>query len=232
LPVVIEVDIGMKRAGVLPGAPAVELAKLISATPGLRFEGLMAWEGHATRIADPIEKKRAVEDAVGALVATAGQIRAAGLPVAIVSCGGTGTYALTAAIPGVTELQVGGGVFSDVVYRKLFHVEHPYALTLLSTVSSRPNPRRIVCDAGKKSMSGDMALPEPIGVAGVASVRLSAEHATIELDRDDTAIRVGDKLEFVVGYSDTTVHLHDELYAVRGGRVEDLWRIVARGKTR
>ncbi len=232
LPVVIEIDIGMQRAGVLPGGPAVALAKLIAATPGLRFDGVMGWEGHTTRIADAREKQRAVEATVGGLVATAAAIRRQNIPVSIVSCSGTGTYAISAAIPGVTEIQAGGGVFSDICYRKLFHVDHPYALTVLATVTSRPTLRRIVCDAGKKSMSGDTALPEPIGVAGVASVRLSAEHTTIELDRDDAATRVGDILEFVVGYSDTTVHLHDEIYAIRGGIVEDVWPVKARGKTR
>lgn len=232
VPVVIEVDIGMKRAGALPGEPAVALAQRIAATPGLRFDGVMAWEGHAARIADLDEKRRAIVQAVGALIATANAIRGVGIPVGIVSCSGTGTYAIATRIKGVTEIQAGGGVFSDICYRKLFNVDHPYALTVMSTVVSRPTPRRIICDAGKKSMSGDMALPEPIGLSGVASVRLSAEHATIELDRDDAATRVGDTLEFVVGYSDTTVHLHNELYAVRGGIVEEVWHVVARGKTR
>jgi D-serine deaminase-like pyridoxal phosphate-dependent protein len=37
-----------------------------------------------------------------------------GPPVEIVSCGGTGTYWLTAAMPGVTEIQAGGGIFNDI----------------------------------------------------------------------------------------------------------------------
>jgi D-serine deaminase-like pyridoxal phosphate-dependent protein len=114
LPVVIEIDIGMKRAGVLPGAPALALAERIAATRGLAFQGLMAWEAHAVRIADPAEKKRTVEEAVGALVATADLIRSAGLTVKIVSCGGTGTFPLTLAVRGVTEIQAGGGVHTDV----------------------------------------------------------------------------------------------------------------------
>jgi D-serine deaminase-like pyridoxal phosphate-dependent protein len=230
--VVVEVDTGMKRAGVPPGRPAVDLARTIAATAGLRFAGLMSWEGHAARIPDPHDKRRAVADAVGALVATADLIRRSGLAVEIVSCGGTGTYPLTAAIPGVTEIQAGGGVFSDIAYRTLYQIDHPCALTVVTTVTSRPAPTRIVCDAGKKSMSGDTALPEPVGLSDVASVRLSAEHAIIDLARENATLRVGDMLEFVVGYSDTTVHLHDEMFAVRDGYVEAAWPIVARGKAR
>jgi hypothetical protein len=34
----------------------------------------------------------------------------------------------------------------------------------------------------------------------------------------------------IVGYSDTTVHLHETMVGMRGGRIEQLWRIVGRGR--
>ena len=121
-------------------------------------------------------------------------------------------------------------MFGDVHYRNDYGVDHPYALTLMTTVTSRPTPHRIICDAGKKAMSGDTALPAPIGVGATRLVRLSAEHATIELEAPSETPRVGEHLEFVVGYSDTTVHLHETLYGVRGGRIEAVWPILGRGK--
>jgi hypothetical protein len=36
----------------------------------------------------------------------------------------------------------------------------------------------------------------------------------------------------VVGYTDTTTMLHDELYAIRDGRVEAVWPVLGRGKFR
>src|SRR5262245_60391317 len=45
LRVVIEVNIAMNRAGVEPGEPAVELARRVVDRSGLRFAGLMGWEG-------------------------------------------------------------------------------------------------------------------------------------------------------------------------------------------
>ncbi len=61
-------------------------------------------------------------------------------------------------------------------------------------------------------------------------MRLSAEHAKVELERPSETPRIGDKIEFVVGYHDTTVHLHEEIVAVRKGRIEAIWRVAARGK--
>ena len=42
--------------------------------------------------------------------------------------------------------------------------------------------------------------------------------------------RIGDKIEWYVGYGDMTVFLHDQLYGVRGGVVETIWPILGRGK--
>ena len=231
LRVAIEVNIGMNRAGVAPGAPVVAFAHEIASRPGLRFVGVVGWESQATTIADPAEKERAVRDAIGA---AHGERRApapqAGHSVEIVSCGGTGTFPYCAQQPGVTEVQVGGAIFSDMHYRTHYHVDFSCALTVLATVTSRPTPTRIVVDAGKKAMSGDAAMPAPSRLPADRAMKLSAEHATIELEQPSATPKIGDRIEFIVGYSDTTVHLHEEIVGVRGGRVESVWRVAGRGK--
>jgi len=232
LKVAIEVDIGMRRAGVLPGAPVVALAGEIARRDGLVFQGVVGWESHATRMKDPVEKERTIVEAIGLLTASADACRKAGYPVELVSCGGTGTFPYCTRQAGVTEVQVGGAIFSDMHYRTHYHVDFAFALTVLSTVTSRATPTRIVVDAGKKTMSGDAAMPDPIGLPPVKEIRLSAEHATIELERPSATPKVGDRLEFVVGYSDTTVHLHEELVGIRDGRVEVVWPVAARGRLR
>lgn len=229
LRVVIEVDVGMGRAGVTPEA-VVALAREIAAREGLGFAGVMAWESHTMTIADPAAKAAAVADAIGRLVACAEDCRRAGLDVPIVSCGGTGTFPYCTRQPGVTEVQVGGAVFSDIRYREGCHVDMPFALTILTTVTSRPSPTRIILDAGKKAMSTDTAVPRPIGLPPHEPVRCSAEHAQIELREPAERPAVGEKVEFVVGYSDTTMHLHEEIVGTRRGRVECVWRVAGRGK--
>jgi D-serine deaminase-like pyridoxal phosphate-dependent protein len=209
------------------------LARDVSARPELRLAGLMGWEGgRLASIVDPAEKRGAIEEALGRLTASAAACRTAGLPVEIVSCGGTGTYWISAFAPGVTEVQAGGGVFGDVHYREDYGVDHPQALTILTTVASRPTSTRIVCDAGWKSMSINPTLPIPLRLAGIRSLRVSAEHAAIQLAEPADTPRIGDRVEFVAGYCDSTLFLHDELYGVRDGRVEAVWPIAGRGNTR
>ena len=228
IPVLVEVDVGMGRCGVAPGAPALSLARAAAQAPGLRFTGLMAWEAHTLRLA-PAEKAAAVASAIGRLVETAEACRAAGLEVEIVSCGGTGTYRFTAPLPGITEIQAGGGVFGDATYAS-WGVDHEFALTVLATVTSRPNPARIVVDAGLKAMSTDHGPPVPLGLKGVRQVRLTAEHGILELEQPEPSPAVGDLLEFVPSWADTTLCLHDELCGIRAGRVEVVWPILGRGK--
>jgi D-serine deaminase-like pyridoxal phosphate-dependent protein len=230
LRVAIEVNIGMNRAGVEPGPPVVAFAQAIANRPCLRFVGVVGWESQATTIADPGEKERTVRDAVAALTASARACTAAGHSAVVVSCGGTGTFPYCAQQLGVTEVQVGGAVFSDMHYLTNYHVDFGPALTVLTTVTSRPTPTRIVVDAGRKSMSGDSAMPAPRGLPPVSAMKLSSEHTKIELDQPNPVPKLGDKIELIVGYSDTTVHLHEEIVGIRSGRVESIWRVAARGK--
>ena len=230
LRVLIEVDIGMHRAGVLPGAPVVALARRIAATDGLAFAGVMGWEAQAVAIADPAEKESTVRTAIAALVASARDCAVAGLPCGIVSCGGTGTIKYTMHQPGVTEIQAGGGMLSDMRYTTSMGADLPPALTILASVTSRPTPTRIVCDAGRKTMSADGINPKPLGIGPVARIGFSAEHATIELEAPSERPAIGETIAFVAGYGDTTVHLHDVLYGVRRGVVESEWQVLARGK--
>jgi len=227
--VVIEVDTGMERCGVAPGQAAVELAKEIASRAHLRFAGVMAWEGQAMAMPPGPERDAEIVRACRSLVETAEAIRAAGIPVEIVSAGGTGTYLISAGIEGVTEVQAGGGIFGDLVYRDLEARVEP-ALTLLTTCISRPAPDRIVVDAGRKSVDPSLRPPVPKGIAAQRPVALSAEHGRIFLDEPCDTPRVGDRVEFFIGYSDQCVHLHEQMFGVRNGVVETVWPVAARGR--
>ena len=230
--VLIEVDVGMHRAGVQPGMPTLALAKKISDCKGLKLAGLETWESHALRLQDPGgEATGPSREALDLFVDTARLIRDNDIPVEILSCGGTGTYWISAFHPGVTEVVAGGGVYGghplqESISGLTTNTHLPYAPPL----PAAPCRPRIICDAGRKTMSGDIAEPEPIGVPHVESIALSAEHGIIHLSQSSDLPRVGDRISFVVGYTDTTVFLHDQLYAARNGRVEAVWPLLGRGK--
>lgn len=227
--VVVEIDVGLGRCGVPPGENGLALAKFISKMPGLLFEGVLGYEGHAVFLTDLKARQEAVDQAMGKLVSTAELIRHAGFNVEIVSAGGTGTYDLTGRYPGVTEVEAGSYIFMDTRYRG---VGLPFrcALTLLATVISTPNRQRAVIDAGKKAITDEHGLPEVAVLAGARIKILNEEHGILDVDPGQLELKVGNKIEIIPSHICTTVNLHDVFYAVRNNRVVAIWPISGRGK--
>jgi D-serine deaminase-like pyridoxal phosphate-dependent protein len=231
LRVLIEVDIGLARVGVLPGQPALELARQIANAPGLSLAGVMGYEGHLLLVSDPAEKSAKIQESIAALVATKQLLEQHGPTCPIASCGGTGSYMVTLECPGVTELQAGGVIFMDVFYREKCRVqEFDFALTVLSTVVSRPAADRAIMDAGRKTMNMEIAMPRVFDRAGIEVMNLSAEHGLLRLMPEAQGLRIGEQLEFIPGYGDFTTVLHGRFLAFRGEQLEAIWPLEARGR--
>jgi D-serine deaminase-like pyridoxal phosphate-dependent protein len=168
------------------------------------------------------------------LTATAAQLREAGFPIEIVTTGGTGTAEICASCEGITEVQPGSFIFMDTDYRNAIGPVYSNALTILSTVISRPAPNRAVVDAGLKSLSIDSGMPEPKGLAGVKYQPGGDEQGILTWDDTaevgNVALEVGGRIEFIPSHIDTTVNLHDYYYAYRDGKLEAIWAVTARGK--
>ena len=229
--VLIEVDIGLARVGVAPGEPTLALARELQALPGLELAGIMGYEGHLLTVPECEGKADKIARALGTLVETRGALVASGIACPIVSCAGTGSYLHSVRQPGITEIQAGGAVFMDAYYRHKCQVsELDFALTVVSTVVSRPAPGRAIIDAGRKTMHGDFQPPQVLGRDDVRIARLSAEHGELALDPSAQKLKIGDRLELVPGYADLTTVLHDQFYCFRDGRLVDVWPIEARGK--
>ena len=223
--IVIDINTGMNRTGLLPGPEVTKFAEMVERSKGLRLLGLMSWEGHALALEDAEQRRREIEGAIGKLVEAAECCRAAGLAVPIVSGGGSGTYKTTPFIKGMTEIQAGGAIFCDVIYQS-WGVETTPCLFVRTIVSSRPAPDRIIVDAGFKSLPIWHAQPRGIGLQAVTNHVASAEHGIITLEQADDRVQVGDVLDFVVGYTDSTIILHRKLYGIRDGAVEVVWDVL------
>jgi 3-hydroxy-D-aspartate aldolase len=224
--ILVDLDVGQHRCGVLPGDAALRLARSIEQTPGLRLRGVMGYEGHVQPIRDRAEREVRARESMQALVSTADLLRGAGLNCEVVSAGGTGTFDISGRFPGITEIQAGSYARMDTDYRDT-GVPFEQAFWVLGTVVSRPAADRCVVDAGHKSMTKDHGLPGVHGLPGATVTTLNDEHAVISLP-SGAAVAIGDRIRLVPSHTDPTVNLHDTFYVVEGDRVVDTWRI-ARG---
>jgi len=104
------------------------------------------------------------------------------------------------------------------------------ALTILATVISRAALDRAILDAGRKTVNPDIHPPLVQGFPDAEVVALSAEHCTLKLGPESQRLKIGDKVELVVGYADFTSILHEEFLGFRGDKLECVWPILGRGK--
>ena len=231
LRVLVEVDIGMHRCGVAPGEPALELARLVASSPGLSFEGLQGYEEHAVDLRDETERNEKTRAALKLLVDTRRHIERAGLPVHIVSGGGTGTYTLTGDYEGIDEVQAGSYAAMDWYYQDI-RPEFRQAQTILTTVISRPAPRMAIIDVGRKGVGAEWGPPRIKIMRGAEVVKFgSEEHIGVGLP-DGRAVRVGDQIEIIPSHGCTTCNLYREYIVHRNGTVTDVWPIEGSGKLR
>ena len=239
LPLLVEVDTGLNRCGVRPGAPALELAHQIARLPGLRFAGLLTHEGHA-QLAGAPDQVRATGLSAGEMMAeTAELIRKSGLEVPIISVGLTATAKITATVAGVTETRPGIYVFYDRS-EVLHQVVKPdrCAARVLATVATRPTSDRIILDSGTKALTSDRAGVTP-PVTGHGYVidhpdweikSLSEEHGATTIPPDDP-VRIGDRVEIIPNHICPVINLFDSMFITRGDSVMDEWTVAARGKS-
>lgn len=224
--VLVEVDIGMARCGVEPGEPALQLAKQVRSSLGLRFLGLQGYDGHLQMIPDVAERRAKCLEGLEKLVATRQMIEAAGIPVSVVTGAGTGTWEFVGSHEGITEIQPGSFVLMDHAYHAV-RPEFKCAMSVYCTVISK-RPGWYVLDAGSKAISKDFGMPAMKSPPGDTVAKLSEEHTKVE--SGDETVRVGDRFEVIPTHGCATMNLHRHCVAVRKGRIEAIWPIEASGR--
>ena len=224
--VLVEVDIGMGRCGVPAGEPAWELAREAFRRPGLRFEGIQAYEGHAVFIDDFPERAAKTRQAMEPAIATRRMIESRGIPVRIFSSGSTSTYRITGLIDGVDEIQAGSYPTMDWRYAQVAP-EFEVALSVLVRVISK-RPGAAVLDVGVKGAGAEFGPPQIRDWPEVEIPRfLSEEHCVVHRAPDWP---IGQPLRLVPSHGCTTCNLYREMYVCRDGVVEDVWPIEGAGK--
>ncbi len=229
--VLVELNVGMDRTGVRPGRDAIELARGIERLPGLKLNGIMGYEGHAMSIRNATEKQRSIDASMGILSHTRDVFLKNGLCCDIVSAGGTGSLFTIIRCEALTEVQAGGAIFGDPYYTSMPDVEgFTPALTVLCTVISRPGFDRAVLDAGKKSITSDVHPPTVKDWPDAKIQRHDSEQIVLELGPNSRELRIGDRLELIVGCADLTTLLHEQYLCFRNDRIEEIWQTETRGK--
>jgi len=235
--VVIDVAVGT-RSGIPAGEGALALAKLIDTLPNLKLRGMLSYDGGVQHVKGFEARKARALKTIEANAETFAAMKKAGLNTEIFSGGGTGTYNIMHLVPGVTDVQVGSYIFMDMQYIPIgsedgseVYKEFEPSLTVTTTVMNNRFPGVIATDAGTKALTLNKPNPGVIGEPGMDYTAGSDEFGTIKFEKASKDYKIGDKLDVIVPHCDPVVNLYDQIYGIRGDKVEVIWPITARGKS-
>lgn len=219
--VIIELDTGSHRCGVQSPAAARDLARTIVGLPGLDFQGIMTYPSR--------------HDSKPFLDETVSLLKADGIPVHMISGGGTGHEAISKEL-GCTETRSGSYAWEGqtrVNKREDLSAER-CPVRVACTVVSTAVPGRIIVDGGMKTFTSYP--PRPYGLCveypEIQIVGMSVEHGHVDVSASSHTFRVGERLSFIPLHQGMCVNLHDELIGYRGDTVEVIWPVAGRGKIR
>lgn len=220
LAVLVEFDSGAQRCGVQSPQEAANLARLISASPGLHFAGLMTYPSNSQT--DPFVQE------------TKALLMRDDIQVECVSGGGTPGLWQAHTITEVTEHRAGTYVYGDrhIIKSGAMSLDD-CAFTVTTTVVSRPTPERAILDGGSKTFSSDL-----LDLKGYGTIieypeayiySLSEEHGHVDLSPCKNKPQIGERVTVIPNHCCVVSNLFNQIFGVRGNRVEVIWPVAARG---
>ncbi|MEZ5429905.1 MAG: alanine racemase [Verrucomicrobiales bacterium] len=227
----IDLDCGMGRTGIVPGEEAVSLCRLLATTPGLRFAGIHAYDGHI-HDTDPAIRESRFNGIAGLIQEFQARLLEAGVDA------GSGGGWFSHLPPPCQQRCLGMQSGNDPSWDSGYGLEFPDlaflpAAALLTRVVSKPGNGRLTLDLGHKAVAAEQPLGRRVRFPALMDadfVMQSEEHLVISTDHA-TSFEVGDVLIGVPWHVCPTVALHMEAVLIRDGRsTGETWRIAARDR--
>jgi 3-hydroxy-D-aspartate aldolase len=164
LSAIVEFDVGQGRTGTTSIEMAATVARRIKASSHLHYAGVQAYYGHVQHIQVHAERKAAAEAQMVRARALLDHLRKEGLPAAIVTGGGTGTFDIDPHGGVYTETQAGSYPLMDREYLEIGSAAgrsqtFTASLFVQASVISANRPGFAVVNAGYKSFATEGGMP-------------------------------------------------------------------------
>jgi len=224
----LDINNGMNRTGVVPGADAVRLIKMINDLPMLKAGGLQVYDGHI-RDKELSVRKIVSDNAFVPVLELIHRIKNEGIgPISVVA-GGTPTFPVHALREGV-ESSPGTLILWDYGYSSSFaDMNFLHAALLLMRVISKPGNDLLCLDLGHKAVASEMPQPRVkiLGLENYTIINHNEEHMVLKTDEADK-FRTGDVFYGVPWHICPTVDRYDWVTVVRNNKAVDQWSVDAR----
>ncbi len=237
--VLIEIEVGENRAGIIGDEKLLDLAKYIHSRKNVTLEGVFSHEGHTYKAKDINACIEAAAEAHARTIRAADLIRGIGIDLKTVSIGATPSLMQCDIPEGITEIRPGTYILMDAGQGAAIGSFDRCAATILATVTSKPTEERVIVDAGAKALTSQnrgLGICHTPGfglLKGFGGLRLDSlydEHGVI-MDRTfRSTVSIGDKVEIIPNHICPTCNLFDVAYLVSRGEVIQELPVLCRGK--
>ncbi len=231
--VLLDVDTGQHRTGIVVGDEATELYRLIGTTDGLLPGGFHVYDGHQHQKSLD-DRRAAIHAEWEKVIAFRDALVAEGLPVPRIVAGGTGSFPVYAEMDDPTiELSPGTCVYHDGNYSDAFpDLDYTPAAGLLTRVVSRPTSNRVTFDLGYKAVASDPPPATRATFPTIPDAKLvlqNEEHLVVETEHANE-FTPGDEVLAMPWHVCPTSAMHKEVFVAQGGKIVDRWAIAARDR--
>ena len=230
LPVMIDVDLGLRRTGV-PLEDLKDMIRRVSRMEGLELKGLHCYDGHRHE-KDLDERDGKVLETDRIILRMIGEMREEGYPLPEIIAGGTPSFPCHEAHTD-WYLSPGTSFIHDFGYNESFpDLGCTPAAAVAARVVSHPGPGMFTCDCGCKAIATDPA-PERGRIAGMdeaVTVMQNEEHWVFRLPEGRKIPAIGEVLYILPTHICPTTALYPEILAVEKGQITKTWPVTARNR--
>jgi D-serine deaminase-like pyridoxal phosphate-dependent protein len=238
--VFVDVNPGMNRTGI-EQEHSEEVLALVRAirAKGLEFRGLHYYDGQYGNSPEP-ERTRGTHAGYRQLIKIVKALEASGENVQEVITAGSPTFPCSLSFEGfrgagfVHRISPGTIVYFDATSPVQLPSEYGFqpAVLVLARVVSRPRTGIVTCDAGHKAVSADAGVPTcvALGRPELTGLPPSEEHLPFAVAAGAAGPKAGELLYLLPRHVCPTVNNFDCALMVRGGRIEAVEKVSARGR--
>lgn len=221
------INSGLNRFGVKK-EDALDIIKAINKLKNLKFNGISTHPGHVYGAKNNLEVEKYVNDEINTLKYVKDILNENGIDCKIVSSGSTPTFPYAVKSDVINIFHPGNYVYLDAIQISLgIATEEDCALRVLASVTSNPENRHFLIDAGSKCLGLDKGAHGNDSIVGHGriidhekSVVDSLSEEVGQISSDD--LKLGQRIQIIPNHSCSTANSTSYIYGHRNNVIQEI----------
>ncbi|NLY45131.1 MAG: D-TA family PLP-dependent enzyme [Tissierella sp.] len=237
--VLVEIEVGENRSGVIEEEDFVSLLKFIKECKNVNLKGIFSHEGHSYGAKDIDELRSIFNESQIRTLKFANIAEELGFKLDVVSIGATppSTHNLPI-MKGITEIRPGTYILMDVSQGNALGTYDRCAASVLATIISRPTEERVIIDVGAKGITMQTRNKGICTTKGLGYIKgygiyidgVFDEHGIIYNKNFRDKVQIGDRVEVIPNHICPVCNLYDKAYLVSKGEIVEEVQVSGRGR--